>query len=115
PARRRARRSRERGRARPERRTETDRDGNAGCWEPEGVSDWFLPESERAWTAGNVVVPRVHGATYFARLVELIGATGAGDRIFFTDWRGDSDERLTEDGPTVAELLRDAAARDVEV
>ena len=48
-------------------------------------------------------------------LVELVEATAAGDRIYFTDWRGDSDERLTEYGPTVAELLRDAAVRDVEV
>jgi phosphatidylserine/phosphatidylglycerophosphate/cardiolipin synthase-like enzyme len=79
------------------------------------VSEWFLPEAERPWTRGNLVVPRVHGAAYFARLVELVEATEAGDRIFFTDWRGDSDERLTEDGPTVAELLRTAAARDVEV
>ena len=79
------------------------------------MSEWFLPESERPWTSGNLVVPRVHGATYFARLVEVIGATESGDRIFFTDWRGDADERLTEDGPTVAELLRQAAARDVEV
>ncbi|WP_439937990.1 phospholipase D family protein [Nocardia sp. N13] len=79
------------------------------------MSEWFLPESERPWTSGNLVVPRVHGADYFARVVELVGATEAGDRIFFTDWRGDADERLTEGGPTVAELLRAAAARDVEV
>ena len=79
------------------------------------MSEWFLPESERPWTSGNLVEPLIHGAAYFARLVELIEATGAGDRIFFTDWRGDADEKLTEDGPTVAELLRDAAARDVEV
>ena len=79
------------------------------------MSEWFLPRSERPWTSGNLVVPRVHGAGYFARLVEVVEATGPGDRIFFTDWRGDSDERLTEDGPTVAQLLRGAAARDVEV
>ena len=79
------------------------------------MSDWFLPESERPWTSGNLVVPRVHGADYFARLVELIGATEEGDRIFFTDWRGDADERMTADGPTVAELLRSAAGRGVEV
>ena len=41
------------------------------------MSDWFLPESERPWTSGNLVVPRVHGADYFARLVELVGATEA--------------------------------------
>jgi len=79
------------------------------------VSEWFLPESERPWSSGNLVVPRIHGAAYFARLIAVGEATGAGDRIFFTDWRGDADEKLAEDGPMVAELLRDAAARDVEV
>ncbi len=79
------------------------------------MSDWFLPESERPWTSGNLVVPRIHGSDYFARLVELVEATGEGDRIFFTDWRGDADERLTARGPTVAELLRSAAGRGVEV
>ena len=39
------------------------------------MSEWFLPETERPWTSGNLVVPRVHGATYFARLVELVEAT----------------------------------------
>jgi len=27
------------------------------------MNDWFLPEDERPWTAGNLVVPHVHGAT----------------------------------------------------
>ena len=31
----------------------------------------------------------------------------AGDHLFFTDWRGDPDERLRRDGPTVAELFGD--------
>jgi phosphatidylserine/phosphatidylglycerophosphate/cardiolipin synthase-like enzyme len=79
------------------------------------VSDWFLPEDERPFTQGNLVVPRVHGVDYFARLVQVVEATGAGDRIFFTDWRGDSDERLTENGPTVGQLLCAAARRGVEV
>ncbi|HWJ82402.1 MAG TPA: phospholipase D-like domain-containing protein [Nocardioides sp.] len=79
------------------------------------MSDWFLPEAERPWTSGNRVVPHVHGADYFARLLEVVGGTRAGDRIFFTDWRGDSDERLSDDGPTVGELLADAGRRGVEV
>ena len=61
------------------------------------------------------MIPRVHGAEYFARLFEVVPGTRAGDRIFFTDWRGDSDERLAEDGPTVGELLVSAARRGVEV
>ena len=79
------------------------------------MSEWFLPEHERGWTAGNLVVPHVHGAAYFARLVEIVQATGPADRIYFTDWRGDADERLTDDGPTVGELFTDAARRGVEV
>jgi phosphatidylserine/phosphatidylglycerophosphate/cardiolipin synthase-like enzyme len=79
------------------------------------MSDWFLPERERPWTAGNHVVPHVHGADYFARLLEVVGATQPGDRIFFTDWRGDVDERLADDGPTIGELLADAARRGIEV
>ena len=39
---------------------------------------------------------------------------GPGDHLFFTDWRGDADERLP-DGPTVGELFGDAARRGVIV
>jgi phosphatidylserine/phosphatidylglycerophosphate/cardiolipin synthase-like enzyme len=84
-------------------------------WEPEHVSDWFLPEAEHPWTSGNLVLPHVHGADYFARLLEVVEATEAGDRIFLTDWRGDADERLAEDGPTVAEMVESAGRRGVEV
>jgi hypothetical protein len=60
-------------------------------------------------------VPHVHGAEYFACLVQVVGATQPGDRIFFTDWRGDADERLADDGPTSGEMLAGAAGRGVEV
>lgn len=79
------------------------------------MSDWFLPESERPWTAGNLVVPHVHGVDYFARVLEVVGSTRAGDRIFFTDWRGDADERLADGGPTIGEVLCEAARRGVDV
>lgn len=79
------------------------------------MSHWFLPPDERPWTTGNLVVPHVHGAAYFARLLEVVEATREGDRIFFTDWRGDADEQLTEGGPTVGEMLSAAARRGVEV
>ena len=79
------------------------------------MSDWFLPTAERPWTSGNLVTPHVDGANYFARLLEVIGSTRSGDRIFLTDWRGDADERMTNDGPTVAELLSSAGRRGVEV
>lgn len=77
------------------------------------MSDWFLPE--RPWTSGNHVEPHVHGVEYFARLLELVEATETGDRIFLTDWRGDADERMTPDGPTVGEVLSAACRRGVEV
>lgn len=59
--------------------------------------------------------PLVHGATYFARLHEELAALRAGDRVFFTDWRGDADERLLPDGPSIGELLSERARAGVEV
>jgi phosphatidylserine/phosphatidylglycerophosphate/cardiolipin synthase-like enzyme len=85
------------------------------------VTDWFLSAEERdnaatelpPWTDGNVCTPLIHGVEYFRRLVECVSSAGDGDQVFFTDWRGDPDERLTDDGPTVIELLTDASARGV--
>ena len=59
--------------------------------------------------------PLIHGAAYFARLHEELSALQAGDRVWFTDWRGDGDERLTPDGPAIGELLARLAEADVEV
>jgi phosphatidylserine/phosphatidylglycerophosphate/cardiolipin synthase-like enzyme len=79
------------------------------------VSDWFLPEGERALGRREPRAPHVHGADYFAPHLDVVEAARAGDRIFFTDWRGDSDERLTDAGPTIGELLCEAARRGVHV
>ncbi|MCG5434424.1 phospholipase [Mycobacterium sp. MYCO198283] len=87
------------------------------------VTDWFLTGEERgnpasdipAWRTGNRVEPLVHGATYFDRLVDEVEACAPGDCVFFTDWRGDPDERLRPDGPTIRELFSGAAARGVVV
>lgn len=68
-----------------------------------------------AWVAGNTCTPLVHGAEYFARLVITVEALDAGDSLFFTDWRGDPDERLSDSGPTIGSLLSDAARRGVIV
>jgi hypothetical protein len=91
---------------------------------------WFLTPDERgnpttdidqmgevggAWIAGNLVRPVVHGATYFRRLYDELTALRLGDRVYFTDWRGDADELLLPDGPTVGELLSDIARAGVEV
>ncbi|OBG22831.1 phospholipase [Mycolicibacterium celeriflavum] len=87
------------------------------------LAEWFLTSDERgnpswalpAWSEGNQAEALIHGATYFDRLVTEVEALGAGDHLFFADWRGDADERLREDGPTVAELFRAAAERGVLV
>ena len=83
--------------------------------------DWLLSTAERGnpdtgipeWTTGNLARPLVHGAAYFDRLVEEVEALGPGDHLFFTDWRGDPDERLRKEGPTVAELFERALRRGV--
>lgn len=88
------------------------------------MSDWFLTAEERgnratdidsAWTDGNSVKLLVHGAVYFRRLYDELCALGEGDRVYFTDWRGDADEVLYEGGPSVGEVLCDLAKAGVEV
>jgi phosphatidylserine/phosphatidylglycerophosphate/cardiolipin synthase-like enzyme len=94
-------------------------------------TDWLLSKDERgnpgtrlddrhpgqqAWSRGNLVRPLIHGSTYFAELCERVEATRAGDLIYFTDWQGDADERLTgEPGSEVAEVLGRADERGVDV
>lgn len=100
--------------------------------EPKDVlGNWFLTGSERgndftgldrrhadraAWTAGNRVETLVHGATYFRRLLEAVGELGAGDQLFFADWRSDPDQRLG-DGPEteIGTVLSAAVRRGVSV
>jgi phosphatidylserine/phosphatidylglycerophosphate/cardiolipin synthase-like enzyme len=93
--------------------------------------DWFLTPGERGnpgsdidrvprddgrgWVAGNRVDLVVHGVDYFGRLHDELCALKGGDRVYFTDWRGDPDEKLRDEGPTVAELLADLARSGVEV
>lgn len=95
-------------------------------WAFQGVSvmaEWFLTSGERGnpnwdlppWSEGNEAEALIHGASYFDRLVTEVEALGPGDHLFFADWRGDADERLRENGPTVAELFRAAAERGVLV
>lgn len=93
------------------------------------TQDWFLTTPERdnpwtrlayrnegqGWTAGNDATVLVHGAAYFARLCALVEELGEGDLLLFTDWRGDPDEQVSEDGTTVVELFSGAAARGVIV
>ncbi|GIH13042.1 phospholipase D family protein [Rugosimonospora africana] len=97
---------------------------------PPCPADWFLSAEERgnpdtgidrrhaggeAWTVGNEVVPLVHGREYFAALREAVSATRAGDLVLFTDWRGDPDEPVDDEGTSISSLLCHAAARGVTV
>ncbi|MFC5381193.1 phospholipase D family protein [Aquipuribacter nitratireducens] len=99
-------------------------DGEAGDGEVgDGATDWFLdadgrgnPASRlRPWTSGNRVEPLVHGRTYFPRLADTLAGVGPGDLVLVAGWRGDPDELLTDDGPTVGEALSAAARRGATV
>ena len=87
------------------------------------LEQWFLSSEERgntetrlrSWTDGNDARPLVHGRTYFAALAAAVADAREGDSILFAGWRGDSDQRLTDEGPTVAHALADAARRGVLV
>ncbi|OBF43401.1 phospholipase [Mycolicibacterium peregrinum] len=87
------------------------------------LTNWFLTTEERGnpdtllpdWCAGNRVEPLIHGATYFDRLAAEVSEMRRGDHLFFTDWRGDPDERMRVDGPTIAQLFCQAAERGVVV
>jgi phosphatidylserine/phosphatidylglycerophosphate/cardiolipin synthase-like enzyme len=95
------------------------------------IAEWFLSPVERgnpdtrlddgrptdvAWSEGNLVRPLIHGATYYARLTAAVARLSAGDLLLFVDWRGDPDQRLTdESGSRVADLLCGAAERGVAV
>jgi hypothetical protein len=97
---------------------------------PTDPRHWFLSRDERgntatevhagggdtpAWSEGNLVRPLVHGAPYFERIHAELTALQPGDRVWFTDWRGDADERLLPDGPTIGDLLAERARSGVEV
>ncbi|GGT02884.1 phospholipase D [Planobispora rosea] len=83
------------------------------------LDDWFLTEEERdnpftrlgAWTTGNLVRPLIHGSAYFAELKARVDRLTKNDLVLFADWRGDPDERLTDDGPGVAQVMAQAADR----
>lgn len=95
-----------------------------------GASEWFLSTEERgnpatavgkgveagvAWTIGNHVQPLIHGAVYFSRLVGCLSGLHAGDQVLFADWRGDDDERLGPEGPSLGDVLSGLATRKVEI
>jgi phosphatidylserine/phosphatidylglycerophosphate/cardiolipin synthase-like enzyme len=82
---------------------------------PATAIDRIPVDDGRGWVDGNHARVLVHGATYFRRLHEELSTLRPGDRVFFTDWCGDADERLLPQGPTVGEVLSGAARAGVEV
>ncbi len=97
----------------------------------EVLESWFLTSSDRgndasgldrrrpdglAWSTGNRVETLVHGAVYFGRLLAAIRELGPGDQLYFTDWRGDPDQLLSDDPDSaVGAVLAAAARRGVQV
>jgi phosphatidylserine/phosphatidylglycerophosphate/cardiolipin synthase-like enzyme len=96
----------------------------------DSLARWFLSAVDRdnpdtaldsrhrlghAWTEENSVLPLVHGAAYFAALLNAVRAMSRGDLLLFTDWRGDPDERLDGPGSEVGAVFAEAAARGVDV
>ena len=94
------------------------------------LSAWFLSPDERgnpateidrrrggdvAYTDGNEVHVLLHGAEYFARLLDELERLPPGAWVHFTDWRGDPDERLDGPGTEIARVLARLAERGVEV
>lgn len=84
---------------------------------------WLLTTRERdnpqaavsAWTSGNLVRPLIDGHSYFARLATTLAAAGDGDLVLFTDWRGDPEQVLDDEGTTISEALSGAARRGAMV
>jgi phosphatidylserine/phosphatidylglycerophosphate/cardiolipin synthase-like enzyme len=87
------------------------------------AEQWLLGADERGnlaaleppWTEGNEVCPLIHGRTYFDELLDGIGRLVEGDYVFFTDWRGDPDERLGGRRTEISRVLCEAAERGVVV
>jgi phosphatidylserine/phosphatidylglycerophosphate/cardiolipin synthase-like enzyme len=72
-------------------------------------------EDGRAWTVGNLVGVHVDGASYFARLHELLSGLGPGDWVYLTDWRIDATRRLVGPGSELGPLLAHLARRGVNI
>ena len=104
--------------------------GMLGPWIP---SEWLLTQAERGNPQTRSSTTRHHGdqawsdreprpaadprLAYFPRAVRRDrGHRSEGDLVFFTDWQGDADERLTgEPGSEVVEVLGRADERGVDV
>src|SRR3954452_16295638 len=94
------------------------------------LTDWFLTPDERdnpstdldrrhgdatAWTEGNDGAVLIDGASYFARLHEVLCESAPGDWVYFTDWQGDPDELLGGPGSEVGDVIAQLARGGVHV
>ncbi|MFL6150997.1 MAG: phospholipase D family protein [Ornithinibacter sp.] len=77
---------------------------------PDTVIDEHHPEGV-AWSEGNRVRMIAHGRPYMAELHERVEELGEGDLLYFVDWRGDPDQRLTDDPRSTVSATFAAAAR----
>ena len=97
---------------------------------PDALDTWFLTADERgnshtaidrlhgdqtAWTTGNRVVVLADGTEYFRRLHAALSGLERRASVYFTDWEGDPDERLSGPGSEVGAVLAHLAARGVDV
>lgn len=102
--------------------SETDRPPVAPQSEA-ALTRWFLTADERrnrasdirAWTEGNHVTPLIDGANYFRRLHEALRTVGAGDIVYLVDFRGDTDEQLTDTDARVGPVLSEVAQRGAQL
>lgn len=84
---------------------------------------WFLTDGERGnpasdirnWTTGNLVEPLIDGASYFARLHELLCRMRAQDQLYLADFRGDTEELLAGPGTSIGDVLTELTGRGVLV
>jgi phosphatidylserine/phosphatidylglycerophosphate/cardiolipin synthase-like enzyme len=82
---------------------------------PATAIDRLPPQTPGSWALGNSVRPLIHGATYFRRLHAQLCRLERGDRVYFTDWCGDADQRLLPNGSPIGEVLCDLVDAGVEV
>lgn len=92
------------------------------------MQNWFLRTAERgnpatgldradgtAWSSGNEVRAVIDGAELFARLRAELADVRRGDQIYFAAWTGTPQQRLGEDGPTIAEAFAGALTAGAHV
>src|SRR5262249_36396324 len=70
---------------------------------------------EQGYTIGNTVNVLIDGASYYRRLLDVLQTLRPGDRMWFTDWRGDPDERLDGPGTEIGVVLARLARRGIDV